>query len=179
MNKKLKSVITYLTINGVFAALAYYGLLVGIPWCANFLAFGIWGFTGIAILGFLAMILVTVLFERDDFELSKQQEFMDSQKGVFMFPIWVDVIYDMCMIAFLIYFGWIGYAVLYLIQSACNIGMKKLIKRLVVSITERIAERVERGDSRREAFNDRMESRSERTWTSEDDDDLRRMGVID
>ena len=179
MNKKLKSIISYVGINGAFAALAYYGIMVGIPWCANFFVFGVWMFTGIAILGLAAMFMVTVLFERDDLEFSKQEEFVDNNHKSYMFPSWIDITYDACMIVFLIYFGWMGYAALYLVQSICTFWMKKLIKDLVVKVRAKMAERIELGDSREYAFNESMDSRSERTWTSEDDDDLRRMGVID
>lgn len=169
MNKTLRSVMSYVGINGAFAALAYYGVMVGIPWCANFFMFGVWLFTALSVFGFLAMFLVTVLFDRGDFKKDKQLEYMESRKGSFMFPYTIDILYDVSMITFLVYFGWLGYASLYLIQGICTFCLKKMIKSLEVKIRKSMDDDLERRGGIVEPSG----------WDSDDDDDLRRMGVID
>lgn len=95
-------ILRYCLINGLFAAAVYFGVIVGIEGVQNIVKFITWA-------SFIMALLIWAAVNADSVILTKMKG-----KSV---PLWVDSTFDIGITLVLVYAGWIGYAVLYLIHS--------------------------------------------------------------
>ena len=99
--------IKWILVNGAMGYLIYCALVLENGWAINLSQFAIWIF----FVG--SLLLVVSLTSEDAVKKLREKEISRSV------PHWLDALYDLIIIAFLVAYGWTFYGFLWLIQMIC------------------------------------------------------------
>lgn len=90
----------YILCNAIFAGCLWFGIIEGISGAANVAIVWIW------------VVFATSLF------LLYDEAIASYRKNGKLLPLWVDQVFDLCVILFLVWNGWIASGIAYLIHTA-------------------------------------------------------------
>ena len=184
MSQKIKHILRYSILNIFYGYMAYLGVMKGVVLASNIFMFISWVSLIIILLSLITIFIFNILVKSDqvNFEIQRDYHKKINSSTIFVIPQWIDISYDIAIISLLLYFGWIGYAIIVTISMICIFITKYMVKDIMLTIKKILDEQV---------IDDIIYSNDEHVWNSEEDDEhvwnseedtdqnLRRMGVIE
>lgn len=179
----IKKVVFYIVINTSFAASAWYGIAQGVEWASNLFMFMCGFFLVSSIIFSAILFLYRIILENGKLPITDQMKLTNNNNlsgRLFAVHENVDVIYDICLIAFIVSYGWTGFGVILAITSVLQYTIKKNVKYVAKFVRESVSREEHEKQETEQRMCQTREDDERMTWDSDSDgnDDLRRMGVL-
>ena len=182
--KYFKKLLSYIVINTSFAVSAWYGIGQGVEWASNLFMFMCWFFLATSIISCTVIFIYRIVLEGGKITKEDQEKFnvkTGDDKVLFAVHENIDIIYDICLVLFVVSYGWFGYATILTVSSILQYMTKKNVRFVMLFIKNTSIEEERKAQELEQTLQQIKEEEDRMTWSSDVDgnDDLRRMGVID
>ena len=129
-NLKIWKILRYIILNALFGGVIYYGFFENVSGARNVALF--WGWV-VALLGTFVWIVILVAREKMAEGIAQASFDNGSLGSVGSVPAWIDVVYDICVLAVFVWFGHYILGIFYFLQILGLFEVRKLPQEFTIT----------------------------------------------